>query len=1049
MTAAGPSLVDAVAAQSSGPLKYSIAAVSSWSNAYEPWNVLTDRPLDLSSRWSGASFATASPTSAAHPSGSSRPESRSALVQPQGPSNGKQYIILKLEQPALVKSILFGKFHKAHPCNLKDFKVYGGPEPDPNSSLWMRLLRAGLRNDAVSEEFDLRWVDRDGLPSPIRYVKVVPLAAHSANYNFSVWHIALKGIIDPTIVGRASYEREDNQENTTARLILKHLRSRGHHEAFEALLKSSNLGAPPLEHCQGMDALASSTDRLSQRPFEHPLVTQLFQAIMSGDWDAAENCLEKCAAESTSDPFMKSHHGLFASYVSQCVQKAQWTRINATDADGDIPSPRGGHQLVVDSVRGTAYLFGGWDGYRDLSDFWVYDIASTRWRRISSDTSQQGGPGPRSCHKLAYSSRSGLIYVLGRYVEYQKSQSSHTSSDPDAQGSAQAGANSAPWLPSRSSQRLASSSRVDGPGTEVATSVFEQGVGAVPSEVRNPTHSQTSTTSASGPRATTAPASSSPPTPTASNYCSDFYRFSTRSERWDRLSSDTAADGGPKLIFDHQMVVDDEAQILYVFGGRVAHWNPAHLELSGMWRYDCIQRVWSFDFDDDTNTDKILSRVGHSMLLDVGCPGERRRQLWILAGQRGDSYLADMYTYDLTTRKVKEVAHDYSRGGKGPMRGFTQRSAIDPTKGEIYLFSGSTKSTDNSAVKMASGFWLYRIERDEWRLVWQGQASGIRSGQDEEGVIRQISRGQDQLSSDEDEVAEASSQDHEAEVPARGESSDDDMSGTPQGALPAPSHRPRQRSKRQEREPRPRYASEFGYEPKSETFLLFGGNPSDPKATSARLDDLWYLKLLRPSVQEVLRRAKFTLRQQRFREMAASVPRPPVLGQDHGSADGGLAAMEALLYLQTKVSEVVDHGAPEESRAFRKLVAGLLRGDGEGDLQERRPPPFVRTAVMQPGTVPRRGGTDSPRVESDGLPAMDDDADMLSVSQTLPQAPPSGASSSDTGRNPHMDTSSGLFARRLRLFRQLLQYFPPDAIEPAEDLGLAIASSSIRAGNRR
>ncbi|KAI3487215.1 hypothetical protein L1887_48925 [Cichorium endivia] len=37
----------------------------------------------------------------------------------------KQYIILKLDKPSVVRSITFGKYHKPHPCNLRDFKVYG------------------------------------------------------------------------------------------------------------------------------------------------------------------------------------------------------------------------------------------------------------------------------------------------------------------------------------------------------------------------------------------------------------------------------------------------------------------------------------------------------------------------------------------------------------------------------------------------------------------------------------------------------------------------------------------------------------------------------------------------------------------------------------------------------------------------------------------------------------------------------------------------------------------------------------------------------------
>jgi hypothetical protein len=33
------------------------------------------------------------------------------------------------------------------------------------------------------------------------------------------------------------------------------------------------------------------------------------------------------------------------------------------------------------------------------------------------DTRRQGGPGPRSCHKICYDESQGVIYVLGRYVD--------------------------------------------------------------------------------------------------------------------------------------------------------------------------------------------------------------------------------------------------------------------------------------------------------------------------------------------------------------------------------------------------------------------------------------------------------------------------------------------------------------------------------------------------------------------------------------------------------------------------------------------------------
>ena len=38
----------------------------------------------------------------------------------------RQFIVLKLQQTSIVKTVTFGKFEKAHVCNVRKFKVYGG-----------------------------------------------------------------------------------------------------------------------------------------------------------------------------------------------------------------------------------------------------------------------------------------------------------------------------------------------------------------------------------------------------------------------------------------------------------------------------------------------------------------------------------------------------------------------------------------------------------------------------------------------------------------------------------------------------------------------------------------------------------------------------------------------------------------------------------------------------------------------------------------------------------------------------------------------------------
>ena len=40
------------------------------------------------------------------------------------------------------------------------------------------------------------------------------------------------------------------------------------------------------------------------------------------------------------------------------------------------------------------------------------------------------------------------------------------------------------------------------------------------------------------------------------------------SHHWTLITDDTASMGGPDLIFDHQMCMDQENRVLYVFGGQ-------------------------------------------------------------------------------------------------------------------------------------------------------------------------------------------------------------------------------------------------------------------------------------------------------------------------------------------------------------------------------------------------------------------------------------------------------------------------------------------------
>ena len=81
-------------------LNYSIDEFSSYSANYHPSNILVNAKTDQSSRWSSATH------------------------------NNGQFITLALDKLAILQSITFGKFHKVHVCNLKEFKVYAGLTKD-------------------------------------------------------------------------------------------------------------------------------------------------------------------------------------------------------------------------------------------------------------------------------------------------------------------------------------------------------------------------------------------------------------------------------------------------------------------------------------------------------------------------------------------------------------------------------------------------------------------------------------------------------------------------------------------------------------------------------------------------------------------------------------------------------------------------------------------------------------------------------------------------------------------------------------------------------
>ncbi|ORX89838.1 hypothetical protein K493DRAFT_64679 [Basidiobolus meristosporus CBS 931.73] len=341
-------------------LKYEIDSWSSHSASYHPKNIMVDNPQEQSSRWSS------------------------------GSNTQTQFITLKLEKLSVVHSITFGKYHKVHVCNLKEFKVFGGMSPNN----MIELLHSGLKNDNDPETFPLKH-KTNNLIFPCQYIKIMPLMAWGANFNYSIWYVELRGICDAAFVEKTYTEYINYREQEAVRLCLKYFRQRNHQEAFTALQNTTGL------------------------LLEDPMLTNLHtNLVLNGNFQTAEKLVNQAATSR-----------LFDDYISQCEYKPVWKRVIGTNKDGLSPCVRGGHQMCIDVQRSKIYLLGGWDGYKDLGDFWVFDISERTWSLINEDTAKEGGPGPRSCHKICFDDTDGDIYVLGRYVDVETRANTNLESD--------------------------------------------------------------------------------------------------------------------------------------------------------------------------------------------------------------------------------------------------------------------------------------------------------------------------------------------------------------------------------------------------------------------------------------------------------------------------------------------------------------------------------------------------------------------------------------------------------------------------------------------
>lgn len=534
-------------------------------------------------------------------------------------NNPPQFLTLKLKRPAIVKMIKYGKFEKSHVCNIKKFRIFGGLD----EKRMVLLLEGGLRNDNVPEIFHLRCKTEDGSEQlPILFVKIVPLLSWGPTFNFSIWYIELHGQDDPMYTSVSLRNYNMLREAEIVKLCLKHFRQQGYNAAFNALQEQT------------------------QVQLEHTLITDLHNClVIKGDFENAEKLIIKCVSE-----------GLMDLYLNRQDYKHTW-RTQLTQSTTK-PGNRGGHQLVADTKKRLVYLYGGWDGYRDLSDLWVFNIENNSWTLLFEQTELFNGPTPRSCHKMVYDSISGNIFMLGRYLDNSIRTTDYIKSDFFLYDT-RAGT----WL-----QICDDTSQVGGPHL-----VYDHQM-CIDSDKRN--------IYVFGGKILT-PRSVSNTTSNEPEY-SGLFSYHIATNTWTQILVDchhpSAAQADVLSIksrITHCMVFHTKHRKLYIYGGQ-----RGKEDIDDFITYDVDTQFISV-----LNTD------------NTTCGG---------AGGTGGSSVCNHIIFSDTKNE--------------PSPGFTLRATIDCERDEIYIFSSMSKLKDRRDIQhmdASNSFWVYSLKDCMWSRIYK------------------------------------------------------------------------------------------------------------------------------------------------------------------------------------------------------------------------------------------------------------------------------------------------------------------------------------------
>ncbi|KAF9427905.1 Muskelin 1, intracellular mediator containing kelch motif [Entomortierella beljakovae] len=826
--------------------------------------------------------------------------------------------------------------------------------------------------------------------------------AWGANFNFSVWHVEVKGIPDAELVQDTYFQYINFRETESVRLCLKHFRQRKLFDAFKALQERTNIH------------------------LEDTLLTKLHnELVVRGNFKRAEELITEAA-----------ERGLLNDYINTYDYKPIWKRLGPTNPRqgnhhhyhshqpqvDESPRQRGGHQMCIDTEGGYVYLIGGWDGSRDQADFWAYSIAEQKWILISLDTSLQGGPTGRSCHKICYSPQHKAIFLLGKYVDPRNRVNVDLSSDFWRFDIDQESPPYGRWT------KISSNTAVMG-GPEliydhqmcldpISQTLYVFGGRVVHLDENAQLYSGLYSYNILSNDWKLLRADGHPPPPQDGNtvlrsrighsmlyddmtrslvifagqmnkdYLSDFYVYDIEADRVIEVCKDYNKQGGPDAGFTQRATISSKGREIYVLSGLVKDRAlGAETVKNSFWVFKlpgAIQMDAIKDVQIALANSKSTGSIGS--LQTTMNQGRAHSENTEIPDRPGDSYRTEPY------RRADNDDRQERLEARSGMRRISSRSGNSSAESlSTTPISGSDQSTRTMQTRSATFGRKMSLRSSSSQSSATSSVQQNRSGNDipiindapnqgapnsKEGAISNLIASIPSMSSNS----------------SRGQSSHHSSTHrTASAALTEPvslayvlsdqgswqkifQNSNLEQGEQSEPEPVPRYAHQLVYDEVNEVQYLFGGNPGEQGSQSKRLDDFWELRLYRPKPDEIIRKARYLLRTQQFKELCmrpetsaitsttvqpntpdsvgisdtSDSPSPSTRirrghskNRANGNSNGagcGTKLIErgtrehhdqsfrALKFLQTELSSVVDQSNKAENEDFKTLLRGLLLG---------------------------------------------------------------------------------------------------------------------------